>query len=217
MAAPAVFIIGSDADYDRMFKNAGWLLVDRISKADLVQFTGGSDVDPSLYGQRPHPTAYIDPRRDVFEAAVFQASVNAAKPLAGICRGGQFLNVMNGGSMWQDVDGHCNGQLHVARDNLTQSELFVSSTHHQMMRPNTEVAEILMTAKMSHRKEAMLPSGQPFTRYSDELDIEACFYGSTNSLCFQPHPEFMRSDLKACRECYFNYIEYHFGLKGAAE
>lgn len=194
-----------------MFKRYGWTIADRLRGASLVQFTGGSDVTPKMYGERPHPLTHCQPQRDAFEAAIFQIALLKGLPMAGICRGGQFLNVMCGGSMWQDVDKHGISYLHPALDTLTDATVMVSSTHHQMMKPSLE-AEILLTAHLSTRKERMGVSGI-LVQYSDDEDVEACFYKSQKALCFQPHPEMYRPDLNECREVYFNYIEMFLGVR----
>jgi putative glutamine amidotransferase len=75
-------------------------LVDRL---DGIVVAGGQDVDPRLYDAEPGPGASrIDPARDAFEAALIRAALAARRPLLGICRGAQLLNVVLGGTL---VDG----------------------------------------------------------------------------------------------------------------
>jgi gamma-glutamyl-gamma-aminobutyrate hydrolase PuuD len=109
---PKVFVVDSDVRITRMFMANNWLVVPSAKEADLIQFTGGADVSPMLYGEPKHPRTYCDPNRDQHEANIFWNNID--KPKAGICRGGQFLNVMSGGSMWQDVDNHAIGGTHAA-------------------------------------------------------------------------------------------------------
>jgi putative glutamine amidotransferase len=71
--------------------------------------TGGSDVDPSLYGQPPHPTTRVKPQRDTAELLLLRAAVAADLPVLGICRGVQLMAVAYGGRLHQhlpDVLGH---------------------------------------------------------------------------------------------------------------
>jgi hypothetical protein len=107
---------------------------------------------------------------------------------------------MNGGKMWQHVNGHT-GE-HKAWDVLTKEELWVSSTHHQMMRP-TDKAQILTLASTCTRRddaiESLIGPGE---------DVEACWYPETDSLCFQPHPEF---DNDRCRAYFFELIQLYIG------
>lgn len=82
-----VLIIDSSYSYQRMFQEAGWEIVMDIEEADLLQFTGGADVSPFLYGEQVHPQAHCDPRRDLVEAGYYAWGVRLGKKMAGICRG----------------------------------------------------------------------------------------------------------------------------------
>ena len=76
---------------------------------DGIVFTGGSDVDPALYGAAPHPTTVVRPERDAAEALLMRAALAADLPLLGVCRGMQLLAVVSGGTLHQhlpDLLGH---------------------------------------------------------------------------------------------------------------
>ncbi len=74
---------------------------------DGLLFAGGDDVDPARYGETiSHPSVSITPARDAFELALFDAFIKTGKPILGICRGIQLLNVALGGSLHQHIDGH---------------------------------------------------------------------------------------------------------------
>ncbi len=81
-----------------------------LDRLDAVVFAGGSDLDPTLYGQRPHPeTTGVRPLRDTGELPLVRAALGRDLPVLGICRGMQLLTVANGGSLHQhlpDVVGH---------------------------------------------------------------------------------------------------------------
>jgi gamma-glutamyl-gamma-aminobutyrate hydrolase PuuD len=193
-----VFIVGMDYEIYRMFIDNSWQVVERAEDADLLQFTGGSDVDPSLYGEERHPTTYSDPERDAYESHFFRTWYGS-KPMAGICRGGQFLNVMCGGKLWQDVDGHAGVEDHLAFCLWDKSYYYVTSTHHQMMIPGAD-AELLMVARESSYRE----SGNSFNYNVMSTDIEAVKYD--NILCFQPHPEYVDGDNKF-QQLYFKLLK----------
>jgi putative glutamine amidotransferase len=75
-----------------------------LSKVDGLLLTGGDDVDPSNYGQEPHPRLEDrDPVRDAFEIALARAAHKRAIPVLAICRGMQVANVALGGSLIQDI------------------------------------------------------------------------------------------------------------------
>jgi len=65
---------------------------------------GGNDVAPETYGETPlHPDWSGDRVRDRYEIELIDAFVRAGKPVFGICRGLQLLNVMFGGTLLQDI------------------------------------------------------------------------------------------------------------------
>lgn len=65
---------------------------------------GGSDVDPALFGAEPSPyIGEIVPARDAFEYMLLDEAVAAGKPVLGICRGIQVINVYFGGTLYQDL------------------------------------------------------------------------------------------------------------------
>jgi len=201
-----VFIVGEDNLISKMFEKRGWYVSDTMQGVDLIQFTGGTDVDPSFYEQLAHPTTYTDISRDQREEEVYEEAEGYRIPCAGICRGGQFLNVMNGGALYQDVDNHARFGTHEA---VTRSgvELQVTSTHHQMMIPH-EKGEVLLTAKESSYREGVNKKGD-VVRYNPDVkqrDTEVVYYKESNTLCFQPHPEFVDNDHE-CRHYYFDLID----------
>lgn len=205
-----------------MFQFEGWTIITDLDDADLVQFVGGEDVSPELYGQRLHKTTRSNPERDASEREIFLQAVDQGIPVSGICRGGQFLNVMNGGRMFQDVDGHGGVLTHDAYLPGAVLPVKVTSTHHQMMEPNwsTDV-KLLLTAACSTRKYHMSDTNSnlayevvtyPDTKGNKHSDIECVYYPGTRSLCFQPHPEFTTAYAKETREVYFMLMEnYLFG------
>ena len=65
---------------------------------------GGGDIDPARYGAERLPECGpAEEGRDDFELALVPLVVEADKPLFGICRGNQLLNVALGGTLWQDI------------------------------------------------------------------------------------------------------------------
>jgi len=77
-----------------------------------VMLTGGADVEPSRYGEAPHPTVDdVEPDRDAFELRVTEWARARRLPILGICRGIQLLNVAYGGSLVQDIPSQVPGAL----------------------------------------------------------------------------------------------------------
>lgn len=201
---PKVFIVGMDGTVAAMFQQAGWEVVDTYTAADLVQFTGGADVSPHLYGEK-NVASYTAPRRDEEEIAIFNAVRALEIPMAGICRGGQFLNVMCGGKLWQDVDNHAVGRGHLATISLDGEEtnILVSSTHHQMFRRNVETSQLIGWAHQSTQK---LSDQYQLQAGPEEIDEEVVYYGAEKCLCFQPHPEYFEIN-QDCPKLYFRLLK----------
>ena len=65
-----IFVVGNALNYSSWIDNHK--LVDKVEDADIVLFTGGEDVDPSLYGCKKHPTTYSNLQRDLEEKAIFE-------------------------------------------------------------------------------------------------------------------------------------------------
>jgi gamma-glutamyl-gamma-aminobutyrate hydrolase PuuD len=84
-----------------------------LTALDGLVFSGGSDLDPVVYGADPHPeTQGVRPERDRAEIVLLQAAIACDLPILAICRGSQVLNVALGGDLEQHVpevvghDGH---------------------------------------------------------------------------------------------------------------
>jgi putative glutamine amidotransferase len=75
-----------------------------LENARGLLLTGGGDVDPSLYGQKPHPRTYnVTPVRDRFERNLLDLALERDMPVLAICRGMQLLNVHLGGTLEQHL------------------------------------------------------------------------------------------------------------------
>lgn len=74
------------------------------ARLDGLLLSGGGDVDPALYGEERLPeSGQAEPGRDALELSLAQLMLDAGQPVFGICRGMQVLNVVRGGSLYQDI------------------------------------------------------------------------------------------------------------------
>lgn len=170
-----------------MFAEAGFQHAKSLKEATLVVYGGGADVDPVLYGQYPiKECGAPNKERDEIEMDIFLEALELELPQLGICRGAQFLNVVCGGELWQHVNNHT--QSHFMTDTSSGEKVFVSSTHHQMMKWNDRmrvigVCEDPVATLFKDDNETMVgPSPQP--------EVEVCAYDADNILCVQGHPEY---------------------------
>lgn len=128
-----------DSLYGKFWGNLGQVCRNRKDflaapeKFDLVCFTGGEDVSPSLYGHE-NLASGTSMARDLREKEIFEIALKAGIPMTGICRGTQFLNVMCGGTMVQHLRKSHGGGHHSCE--TFDGEIFtVTSSHHQMIVP----------------------------------------------------------------------------------
>lgn len=205
-----VFIQGPGGiAYMRMFMGAGFEGTEDLDDADVVCFTGGADINPKFYGEQPIKGVNPDAARDERDAFIYGYALAQQKFMVGICRGAQFLNAMSGGKLWQDVDNHC--RAHIATDVETNLKVWVSSTHHQQMRPGPK-GTVVMVANEALNKYAW---DETFCKLGnnpkpDEIDVEAMWYPETKCFCFQPHPEHDR--VTACRDYFFDKLHEFYDI-----
>ncbi|MGL4421112.1 MAG: gamma-glutamyl-gamma-aminobutyrate hydrolase family protein [Gemmataceae bacterium] len=75
-----------------------------MQRLDGVFLTGGVDVDPSQYGEvKAAYCGAIDPDRDAIETMLLRYAIDESLPVLAVCRGIQILNVMCGGTLYQDI------------------------------------------------------------------------------------------------------------------
>lgn len=207
-----VCIVGGGYNYAKMYENFGDTLVDSVEDADIVQFTGGEDVTPSWYGQHCHPSTYCNEMRDMREHLVFKRAVELGKFCVGICRGGQFLNVVNGGTMYQDVKGHAIHGTHDVLDIHTGRIIPCTSTHHQMMIKGEKGILVAKSNEMLSSNKYQM-TGLDFNaveiKIQSEIETESVYYPETRSLCFQPHPEIVRQG-HPCQEYFFELLGRYY-------
>ena len=89
-------------------------------RCDGLLFAGGGDVDPAIFGQVPHPKlGTVEPLRDMVELTLARRAIDDRKPVLGICRGIQLLNVALGGTLYQDIP----SELPQASDHYASSQV----------------------------------------------------------------------------------------------
>ena len=108
---------------------------------DALLLPGGGDMEPWRYGQSNTASRGLEPERDTAELMLLERFTAAGKPVLGICRGIQVINVFFGGTLCQDLPGHSavdgHDSFHTVR--TARSPLLavcgplcrVNSAHHQ--------------------------------------------------------------------------------------
>lgn len=119
--------------------------IEESCDCDGLLLPGGGDSDPKLYGQENLACREIDLDRDEKELALVKRFCVAGKPILGICRGHQLLNIAFGGDLIQDMETaalhtQCNGayrhhETTIAADSMLHTlyggEMIANSAHHQ--------------------------------------------------------------------------------------
>lgn len=206
-------MINDRGAYARPFAHLGlevthniYELVKNPQDIALVVFTGGEDVSPELYGEKPHVRSMYNPARDEVEVAAFKTAHSEGIPMAGICRGSQFLCVMAGGKLVQDITSHA-GPNHLISYRLRDGEegqVEVTSSHHQMQHPFNlpeEDYEIIAWTpeprswQYAFNPVDVIPVAEADARTKLEPDI--VYYPKIKALAAQFHPEWMSEDSDA--------------------
>ena len=146
---PKVYLYGEEtryANYSRAITAAGGQLLcsscpSLAEGCDALLLPGGGDLAPQRYGQDCRGSHLPDPERDRVELALLDRFAVLKKPVLGICRGLQVINVYFGGTLIQDLPGHSavdgRDRLHTVRaaqgplQSLWGAYAIVNSAHHQ--------------------------------------------------------------------------------------
>lgn len=108
---------------------------EQVDVLDGLYLTGGKDINPSTYGEEPHPKLEaVEHGRDEYEIEVIKHAFKRNIPILGICRGSQLLNSLTDGKMYQDLEAQYDGDSLIQhrqesdRDYLQHSVLIEKGT-----------------------------------------------------------------------------------------
>lgn len=160
-----------------------------LDGVDALLVLGGADVDPSLYGQSPHPAVYgADRRVDEIEAALVRSAQERAVPVLGVCRGLQLINVVHGGSLVQHLPADGAHSSRIRPDTTVGHEvrLVEGSRLHELYG-----VDLLPIRSAHHQAIDRVAPGFRVTARADDGVVEAIESepGSPWLLAVQWHPE----------------------------
>jgi gamma-glutamyl-gamma-aminobutyrate hydrolase PuuD len=184
--SPDPSVRDDEARFAQMFARSRCSRAKSVLEADLVVFAGGSDVDPALYGEEQHGSTCFNRARDDTDMMLYNLCVENGIPMLGVCRGAQFLHVMNGGKLYQDIDKHYGDHRMYVVDQKDFIDK-VSSVHHQACIPQNENGFKLLGTNGDARNRRLNPSQSVL---GARADVEAFFYRDTCCLGVQGHPEY---------------------------
>jgi putative glutamine amidotransferase len=162
-----------------------------IDLVDGFLFTGGEDVSPARYGESPIPElGIVSELRDDFELKLFHKALKTGKPILGICRGCQLINVALGGTLYQDINAQMPGagkhDYDGDRDEIHHSVRLVEDTVLSKILGGGSI----MTNSFHHQAVKRLGIGLKPAAFSEDNVLEA-FEGIEHKqlICVQWHPE----------------------------
>ena len=163
---------------------------------DGFVFTGGPDVEPALYGQKKEDyCGEIAPERDAMEMKLFRLAFDLDKPILGICRGIQLMNVALGGTLYQDIPTQ-------APSDVTHRVLerpLAREVHEILVEPDCPFGDLPLTLAVNSRHhqaiDQLAPGLKVRARAADGI-IEAVVMPEKPQVrAVQWHPENFRNDL----------------------
>lgn len=167
------------------------VIEDFVALCDGFLFTGGADVDPACYGEERTPACgESQPNRDALELRVFKSAFRTQKPILGICRGTQLINVALGGTLYQDLPSERPGdvahrQTEPKNDFSHSVNLLADTPLHRLVG-----GERMRANSFHHQAIKKLGAGLAVMATADDGVIEAVYLEGEHYLrAYQWHPE----------------------------
>ena len=187
-----VFMVPT-VDKDGLLHRSEVRLADYARALDGLVLQGGADVSPATYGETPLAPEWAGDRlRDVYEMELVHEFVEAGKPVLGICRGAQLINVAFGGTLYQDI----RSQLAEAQVHVTDA--YEKHRHDIRFEPGSGLARLYrglekpVVTSIHHQSIKALGRGLRVEAWSEPDGVVEAIRGSGRSYVFavQWHPEF---------------------------
>jgi putative glutamine amidotransferase len=158
-----------------------------LDAIDGLVIVGGEDVDPALYGERPRPgTGTIFGPRLAFEQSLYRGARRRRLPMLGVCYGMQLINVLHGGTLWQDIARDAGS----AQDHRDKRH----PLHAVRIEKGSRLARIVGTTRARvhcehHQAVRRLARGFRAVAHAADGQIEAMESAAEQVLAVQWHPE----------------------------
>ncbi len=181
-----------------------------VDNFDGFVFTGGGDLDPTLFGEESHEKVEgINPQHDAFELALMRKVLARDLPLLAICRGMQTLNVACGGNLFLDIASQLpQASKHDWWGNYERDKL----VHTVKIEPQSKLAEILkgseaQTNSLHHQAVKEPGEGLTAVAWAEDDVIEAIEHTEKRFVIgVQWHPEWLQNQ-EPMRALYRTFVE----------
>ncbi|NNJ13120.1 gamma-glutamyl-gamma-aminobutyrate hydrolase family protein [Chloroflexales bacterium ZM16-3] len=165
---------------------------------DGILLSGGGDIAPSIYGDTPHEKlGLVDLARDEAELPLAGWAITESKPVLGICRGIQVINVALGGTLYQDIPSQIDGSL---RHTLSYDrEDWTYMAHDISIAPDSRFAQLMGVQTMAvnslhHQSLRDIAPGLRAVAWAPDGIIEAVEgQGDSFIVGVQCHPEALQA------------------------
>lgn len=179
-------------------------------RLDGLLLTGGGDIDPALYGEARIPECgEIETERDLPELDIARWALDAGVPTLGICRGMQLLNVLRGGTLYQDITTqHPSSPRH---DHIDHPRTW--RAHEIAINPSSKLAPILGSPRqqvnsLHHQAVNRIGDGIEITGWSEDGIAETMeVRGHPFAVAVQYHPEEMVAEDEPSRRLFAAFVE----------
>jgi putative glutamine amidotransferase len=182
---------------------------------DAVFLPGGADIDPASYGLDPSPLCdKTDPARDRVELSLATWAIEEGKPVLGVCRGMQLINVATGGTLYQDLAQQMRGAIkhdYFPFNGRTFARDFLA--HEVRVAAGSRLAALmgdgqLRVNSMHHQGVRELGTGLIATAVAPDGLIEAVEGdGDAYLMAVQWHPEALTDNDARTRRLFENFID----------
>lgn len=185
------------------------IIREQISNIDGLILSGGHDINPLIWNEEPNiKLGGILPKRDAFDLNLLKYAIEMKKPILGICRGEQLINVGEGGDLYQDlslIEGS-----YIKHD---QGHLSNIATHSVQVKKDTKLYDILgeeeiMVNSFHHLGIKNLASGYIVSATAKDGLVEAIEKeGKDFIIGLQWHPEMMARDCEKMKKIFMALVK----------